>query len=105
MAEEDDVLPGQRARGEDARVEHHELARGREHGVDQHQREHGVQAVIADECGQRAGEGGQQHPREPSWLVPGSPHQEAPLELGRPNEFAACTLATYDPVNARTPLP
>ena len=71
MAEEDDVLPGQCARGEDARVEHHELARGGEHGVDQHQREHGVEAVVADERGQGAGEGGQQHPREPSWLSAG----------------------------------
>jgi hypothetical protein len=28
--------------------------------------------VIADERGQGAGEGGQQHPREPSWLAAGS---------------------------------
>src|SRR5262245_17570181 len=84
VAEQDDVLAGQGARGEDARIEHHELARGRKDRVDQHQREHGVQPVVADEVGQGAREGGQQHRPDPSWLALRSLHQEAPLELARP---------------------
>ncbi len=46
-------LTGQRARGHGAAVEHHELARGGKHGVDHHQREHRVEAVVADQVRQR----------------------------------------------------
>ena len=53
VAEEDDVLPGERAGRERARVDHHELARGREDGVDEHQDEDGVDAVVADEGSDR----------------------------------------------------
>ena len=52
-SEDDDVLAGERAGGERARVEHHELAGRGQHRVDEHQREHGVDAVVADERRQR----------------------------------------------------
>ena len=51
IAEEGDVLPRERAGRERAAVDHHDLARGRENGVDDHQHEDGVDAVVADRSG------------------------------------------------------
>ena len=70
--------------GERAGVEHHELARRGEHGVDHHQHEDGVQAVVADRTWSGSWRSRPASTRaEPSWLAPGAPHEEAPLELGR----------------------
>ena len=44
-------------------VEHHELARGREDRVEQHQEEDRVEAVVTDERRQGGGDRGQQHRR------------------------------------------
>ena len=46
-------LPGERARGERAAVEHRHLARGREDGGDRHQEEDREEPVVADEGGDR----------------------------------------------------
>ena len=54
VAEEDDVLRGKCPGGERARVEHHQLARGREDRVERHQREDRVDPVVADERGDGA---------------------------------------------------
>jgi len=56
VTEEHDVLRGKGARGERARVDHHQLARSREDGVDRHQQEHRIDAVVADERRNRAGD-------------------------------------------------
>ena len=64
-SEEHDVLAGERARCHGARVHHDHLARRREDGVDEHQEEDRVQAVVADRrrdgVGQLAEDGGDQH--------------------------------------------
>ena len=60
---QDDAEPAGAARRPDrARVEHHDLARGREDGVDRHQPEHGVDAVRGDGGGEARGDRGQEHP-------------------------------------------
>ena len=46
-----DVLVRERPGGERAAVDHHELARGRKHGVDEHEQEDRVEAVVADDRG------------------------------------------------------
>ena len=66
-SEERDVLVGERTRRESARVDHHELARGREHRVDEHEAEDGVEAVVPDRrrdgVGEPAQDGGDEHAR------------------------------------------
>ena len=51
VPEERDRLGRERARGDGAAVDHHDLACRREDGVDQHQEEHRVEAVVADRVG------------------------------------------------------
>ena len=66
VAEQRHRLPRDRARGDRAAVDHHDLARGREDRVDQHQEEDGVEAVVADRARDRVGdaaEDGEQHRR------------------------------------------
>ena len=64
-SEEHDLLIGEGAGGDGAPVDHDHLARRRQHGVDEHQEEHGVQAVVADRGGDRlrdlAQDGGDEH--------------------------------------------
>ena len=49
--EEHDVLAGERSRRDCAPVDHHDLARGREQGIDEHEDEDGIEAVVADRRG------------------------------------------------------
>src|SRR3954465_614157 len=56
VAEEHDVLRGEGARGERARIDHHQLAGSREDRVDRHQQEDRVDAVVADEGRNGAGD-------------------------------------------------
>src|SRR6266540_813677 len=59
--EEVDVLPGERRRGQRTRVDHDELARRWKHGVDRHQEEDGVDAVVSDQRGEGARDAGDRH--------------------------------------------
>ena len=56
---------GEGAAGDGAGVEHHQLARDRHHGREDHQREDGVDAVVADRVRERPGEAGK-HDRDPN---------------------------------------
>src|SRR5262245_2513065 len=63
--EERDVLVREGTRGERPAVHHDELARGREHGVDEHEREDRVEPVVADDrrdgVGELTEDGGDEH--------------------------------------------
>src|SRR5690348_7807570 len=94
VAEEDDVLRGERTRGECARVDHYQLARGREDRVDRHQHEDGVHAVVADE--RRDGPGDRRE-HAPSLRMLYRRMTKAWLRSTGPKAFWAKTLKRYVP--------
>jgi hypothetical protein len=61
MPERDHVRVRKDAGGKRARVEHRQLAGRRENRGDDHQPEDGIDAVVADEGGDRAGDAGNRH--------------------------------------------
>src|SRR3954471_1954643 len=62
--EQIDVLAGEGAGREGTRVDHDELTERGQHCVDRHQTEDGVDAVVSDQRGERAGETGDRHREE-----------------------------------------
>ena len=56
VAEDGDVGAGERPGRDRASVDHHELARGGQDRVDEHEEEHGVEAVVPDDAGDGLGD-------------------------------------------------
>ena len=54
--EDDDALAGERAGSDRTAVDHHRLARRGEHGIDRHQQEDRIEAVVADDRGEGIGD-------------------------------------------------
>src|SRR5207248_288650 len=108
-AEEDDVLPGERAAGDRAAVDHHELARGGEDGVHEHEQEDGVHAVIADESRDRARDGGERRRFSslvsplPFLVIPGGFLMSCRVLLSL--LAALCALAFSGTALAKSPAP
>src|SRR5712691_6158520 len=67
LCAEDRRARAERTRREGASHHHHELARGREDGIDEHQHEDGVEPVVADERGDRPRQARERHPREATY--------------------------------------
>src|SRR5262249_4883070 len=63
VTEEHHVSRDERARGDGPCVDHHELAPGGHQGGSEHQQKDGIDAVVADEGGER----GEQHHRVYFW--------------------------------------
>ena len=65
-AEKVDVLTGECGGRERSRVQHHQLARRGEDGIQRHQEKDGVDAVVPDQRGERARDAGDRHPADVS---------------------------------------
>ena len=90
LGAEDDELVGERARGERAGVEHHELAGGREDGVDRHQHEDGPAARAAAR-------------NDVTALTLAAEREGARERSTVPTELVSVTRATYAPGGAFAP--
>src|SRR6266508_3444830 len=89
--EEIDELRRERPGGQRPGVDHDELARSRERGVDRNQQKDGVEAVVSDQRGQEARDAGDRHAAQPSYSRNGAVSSTAP------RSFVAVTLSTYRP--------